>query len=80
MPYGQLHPFSELIQFRVRRSEHFKVFDVRTILKDNAINNGGGHEGAIGFRKKKTEISDLDGFIQQIIQKTEEKIKNTSSV
>jgi nanoRNase/pAp phosphatase (c-di-AMP/oligoRNAs hydrolase) len=65
---------SDLIQFRVRRSENFKKFDLREIIKIFAIENGGGHEGAIGFRFPRERISDINKYIDEFIEKVEQEI------
>jgi nanoRNase/pAp phosphatase (c-di-AMP/oligoRNAs hydrolase) len=56
-----------LVQFRIRRSQAFKRFDVRRIIEMNAVGNGGGHEGAIGFRFERHEIDDIHDFVRKII-------------
>jgi nanoRNase/pAp phosphatase (c-di-AMP/oligoRNAs hydrolase) len=66
---------SDLIQFRIRRSHLYKALDLRTVLKALSITNGGGHEGAIGFRVPKTEIGDLDRYVAGLIRKVEEMIQ-----
>ncbi len=58
---------SELLQMRVRRSEKFKVFDVREILPALEITSGGGHEGAIGFRVPSKEVENHNAFIKRIV-------------
>ncbi len=58
---------SDLIQFRVRRSQHYKSYDLRNVLDIFSIENGGGHEGAIGFRIPRSEIGDLDAYIEHLI-------------
>ena len=59
---------SDLVQFRMRRSHRYKQFDLRSVLDLFSIENGGGHEGAIGFRIPKKKILDLHWFVEQIIQ------------
>ncbi|UCF96124.1 MAG: hypothetical protein JSV89_13170 [Spirochaetaceae bacterium] len=59
---------SDLIQFRLRRSHLFKTLDLRTVLKIFSISNGGGHEGAIGFRIPKSEVDDLGNYVATLIQ------------
>ncbi len=66
---------SNLIQFRIRRSHLYKDFDLRRVLTLFSIRNGGGHEGAIGFRVPKAEVSDLDAFVKAIVQGIEAEIK-----
>ncbi len=62
---------SDLIQFRVRRGKNFKNYDVRNILKIFAIENGGGHEGAIGFRIAKDSVENIDKYVENFITKIE---------
>ncbi len=66
--FYDLRNTSGLIQFRVRRSHAFKKFDVRGILDRFSIENGGGHEGAIGFRFKKTEVSDFRKLVDDLVE------------
>jgi nanoRNase/pAp phosphatase (c-di-AMP/oligoRNAs hydrolase) len=66
---------SDLIQFRLRRSHQYKTIDLRTVLKYFSISNGGGHEGAIGFRIPKSEIDDLRSYVETLIQGIEEMIE-----
>jgi diguanylate cyclase (GGDEF)-like protein len=56
-----------LIQFRLRRSQYYKEFDLRKILDAFSIENGGGHPGAIGFRIAEKEIPDLMGYTRELI-------------
>ena len=65
---------SDLIEFRVRRSQYFKSFDVRNLLSLFSIENGGGHEGAIGFRIPKNQVDDLDTYIEYLINGIEKEI------
>jgi nanoRNase/pAp phosphatase (c-di-AMP/oligoRNAs hydrolase) len=58
---------SGLVQFRLRRSQKYKIFDVRKVLEIFSITNGGGHEGAIGFRLERKEIDGLDAYISDLI-------------
>ena len=57
---------SDLIQFRIRRSHSFQNFDLREILSAAGIENGGGHEGAIGFRIPKKEIPDIREYCSHL--------------
>lgn len=66
---------SDLIQFRLRRSHQFKATDLRTVLKAFSISNGGGHQGAIGFRIPKSEIDDLDDYVAALIRGIEDLIE-----
>ena len=63
---------SDFIQFRVRRSQSYKQYDLRNLLSLFSIRNGGGHEGAIGFRLPRQEIPDLLAYLQAFIAKMEE--------
>jgi nanoRNase/pAp phosphatase (c-di-AMP/oligoRNAs hydrolase) len=59
---------SGLVQFRLRRGQDYKTFDLRTVLDLFSIEDGGGHEGAIGFRIEKEKIPDLDGFVAKLVR------------
>lgn len=59
---------SDLVQFRSRRSEKSKKVDLRDLLERMNIENGGGHEGAIGFRVPKSEIVDFHGFVSRVVE------------
>lgn len=65
---------SDFIQFRMRRSSQYKNFDLRNILEICSIANGGGHEGAIGFRVPRSEIDNLNIYVQDLITKTENEL------
>jgi nanoRNase/pAp phosphatase (c-di-AMP/oligoRNAs hydrolase) len=65
---------SDLIQFRIRRSHLYKQLDLRSILELFSIENGGGHEGAIGFRLPKAKIEDLEEYVHTLIRGIEEQI------
>ena len=58
---------SDLIQFRIRRSQSYKDLDVRKILGEFHIENGGGHPGAIGFRFPRQKIPDLHSYVMGLI-------------
>ncbi len=62
---------SDLIQFRMRRSKGYRALDLRTLLPILHIENGGGHEGAIGFRIPRREIRDLNAFVKTIVETVE---------
>jgi nanoRNase/pAp phosphatase (c-di-AMP/oligoRNAs hydrolase) len=70
---------TDYIQFRMRRSHRFKGLDLRTILLKFGIENGGGHQGAIGFRVKRHTVPDIDEYVKNIILGTEELIAAVSS-
>jgi nanoRNase/pAp phosphatase (c-di-AMP/oligoRNAs hydrolase) len=58
---------SDLVQFRLRRSRRYKGFDLRNVLELFAIENGGGHEGAIGFRLPRAEVPDLTEYMERLL-------------
>ncbi len=58
---------SNFIQMRMRRSQFFKDLDLRSVINLLGIENGGGHEGAIGFRVPKADVPDFDAFIRAIV-------------
>ena len=58
---------SDFIQFRLRRGFRYKSLDLRKVLERLNISNGGGHPGAVGFRIRKSDIRDLEAYIQQLI-------------
>jgi nanoRNase/pAp phosphatase (c-di-AMP/oligoRNAs hydrolase) len=67
---------SDLIQFRLRRSHLYKEIDLRMVLKTFSISNGGGHEGAIGFRIPKSEVEDLGSCVAELIRGIEDLIRS----
>jgi nanoRNase/pAp phosphatase (c-di-AMP/oligoRNAs hydrolase) len=69
------HPtISNYVQFKMRRSQAFKRYDLREIIKLFSIRNGGGHEGAVGFRIPSPEIEDVEQFALKLVNRTEEVI------
>ncbi|MCP4136254.1 MAG: hypothetical protein GY754_35115 [bacterium] len=69
---------SNLIQFRIRRSKSYKEMDLREVLELFSIENGGGHAGAIGFRIPRSEIEDIDSFVQELIEKISREVEKKS--
>ena len=63
---------SDFIQFRIRRSQKYKGFDLRKVIDIFQIKNGGGHEGAIAFRIPRAEIDNPEEFINAITQRLSE--------
>jgi diguanylate cyclase (GGDEF)-like protein len=63
-----------LYQFRLRRSITWKEYDLRNFLTRFSIRNGGGHEGAIGFRVPRSEIPDFEEYVQRLVQGIEAEI------
>ena len=70
---------SDFVQFRVRRSQNFKSFDLREILANLSIENGGGHPGAIGFRFHRDEVPDIAAFAASLIVKIEAMLPQAAS-
>ena len=70
--YADPAPLSDLVQFRIRRSRRYKRYDLRQVLPLLGARDGGGHEGAIGFRFKKEEIDDLGARVEEIVRTLEE--------
>lgn len=66
---------SNLIQFRMRRSQKFRKLDLRSVLSTLAIENGGGHPGAVGFRIDRNAVGEYKRFVDKILSKTEELIR-----
>ena len=66
---------SDLIQMRMRRSSAFKDLDLRDVIAHFRIENGGGHEGAVGFRVPKLKGPEFEAFIQEIVDGTVEMIR-----
>jgi len=59
---------SDLIQLRMRRSQNFKSLDLREVIAQLGFTNGGGHEGAVGFRVPRGEVADFSIFIEGIVK------------
>jgi diguanylate cyclase (GGDEF)-like protein len=71
---------SDLVQFRLRRAGTWKKYDLRRFLERFTIANGGGHEGAIGFRIPRAEITDFPGYVRTLAQGIEEAISEEGSL
>ena len=69
-----------LVQFRARRSQDFRDFDLRKILSIFGIENGGGHQGAIGFRVEQARIGDLAEYVEKIVTGIETALQDTTRV
>jgi nanoRNase/pAp phosphatase (c-di-AMP/oligoRNAs hydrolase) len=65
---------TDLVQFRLRRGQGFKTFDLRKVLGIFSITDGGGHEGAIGFRISRSSIDDIGGFVERLLSGIEKAI------
>ena len=59
---------THLVQFRLRRSQHYRELDLRRILDAFSIENGGGHPGAIGFRLPEEEVPDVPEYSRRLIR------------
>ena len=70
--YNDNPAHSDLVQFRVRRSSRYKDYDLRNLLGLLGIANGGGHEGAIGFRVPRGEVGDFDVYLERLLRRIEE--------
>ncbi len=57
-----------LAQFRIRRGQAFKSFDLRRVLDIFSIDDGGGHEGAIGFRLGMSQVGDIETFVEGLVE------------
>ncbi len=60
---------SDMIQFRLRRAPGYTEADLRSVLEQMHITNGGGHPGAVGFRFHKEELSDFTPALHTILEK-----------
>jgi single-stranded DNA-specific DHH superfamily exonuclease len=64
----------DLVQFRLRRASAWKKYDLRGLLTLLSIENGGGHEGAIGFRIPRDRIADFPAYVATLLQGIEKAI------
>ena len=76
MAYYDSPDKSDLIQLRMRRSQSFKNIDLRDVIAHFHIENGGGHEGAVGFRVPKSDVEDFEGFISKLVEGTVMMVKD----
>ncbi|MBN1616370.1 MAG: phosphoesterase [Spirochaetales bacterium] len=67
--YYDMSETSDLIQFRIRTSKSITNIDLRTILTEFSITDGGGHPGAIGFRIPKNQVSDIHTYIIPLLER-----------
>ena len=70
--YYDAPSLSDFIQFRLRRSAKYLHVDLRIVLTGLKIEIGGGHPGAIGFRVKKDEVTNIHEYVSEIVDKIEE--------
>ncbi|MFP4643156.1 MAG: DHH family phosphoesterase [Spirochaetales bacterium] len=59
---------NDLLQCRARRSKHYKKVDLRKLLERLQIENGGGHQGAIGFRIPLDSVPHIDSFVAMVVE------------
>jgi nanoRNase/pAp phosphatase (c-di-AMP/oligoRNAs hydrolase) len=62
---------SDFVQFRLRRSSKFLHVDLRSILAELKIENGGGHPGAVGFRIKKEAVTEVNSYVEDLVNHIE---------
>jgi nanoRNase/pAp phosphatase (c-di-AMP/oligoRNAs hydrolase) len=62
---------SDFIQFRLRRGFRYTSLDLRRVLDALKVTNGGGHPGAIGFRVRKADVEDIQGYVKWVIDQIE---------
>ena len=67
---------SDLVQFRLRRAGAWKKYDLRRILTLFSIANGGGHEGAVGFRVPRGEVEDFPVYVDRLVAGIEKAISS----
>ena len=70
--YYDMPEVSDLIQFRIRASRNITGIELRSILLDFDIADGGGHPGAVGFRLKKNDVADLHGYVKKLLDKIDQ--------
>ncbi len=66
-----------LVQFRLRRSQTCADLDLRDFLLRMNIENGGGHPGAVGFRMKQSDITDIHRTEEEILSTLKSMLHNT---
>jgi diguanylate cyclase (GGDEF)-like protein len=69
--YYDMPEVSNLIQFRIRVSRDASGIDLRSILLDFNIADGGGHPGAIGFRMPKNAVQNYHEYVERLLGKIE---------
>ena len=68
---------NELLQCRARRSKHYKNIDLRKLLDRLEIENGGGHQGAIGFRVPLASVPDIDSFVAKVLDSLKDMVRES---
>jgi hypothetical protein len=69
---------AQLVQFRLRRSRRYKTYDLRNVLELFGFSDGGGHEGAIGFRLPRASIDSLSDYVMKLVQGIDEASQTAS--
>jgi hypothetical protein len=69
---------TQLVQFRLRRSRRYKSFDLRQVLQLFGFSDGGGHEGAIGFRLPRQGIDSLPAYVTRLVKGIDEASQTAS--
>ncbi|MDR3276909.1 MAG: DHH family phosphoesterase [Treponema sp.] len=59
------------VQFRLRRSSGYSGLDLRQVIGDLGISNGGGHPGAVAFRLPEAEVADIRKITGEFARKIE---------
>jgi nanoRNase/pAp phosphatase (c-di-AMP/oligoRNAs hydrolase) len=72
--YFDDHGGDKLYQFRMRRSQTFKKYDLRKVMDLFNIADGGGHEGAVGFRFPVNTVNDIEEYSNNLISTVGSKI------
>lgn len=68
-----------LLQCRARRSKHYKSVDLREMLSRFEIENGGGHQGAVGFRIPLSEIESVQSYVERLVDGLNDIIKEVAA-
>ncbi len=74
--YYEPKEISSQIQFRIRASEKIRGIDLRPLIKELEIQDGGGHPGAIAFRFSRSEMKNPAQFLERIIEKLQDLLEN----
>ncbi len=74
--YYDLPEVSNLVQFRARASRNISNVDLRGLLTEFGIDDGGGHPGAIGFRIQKGKIKDYPGLVARVVERLDAIIRS----
>lgn len=69
--YYDLPEVADRVQFRIRVSRDVSGIDLRSLLRDLDISDGGGHPGAIGFRVPITAVPSLPAFVASLCDRLE---------